>query len=297
MLEDRDYMRQPEYGEPRWRRRFGVRWSLTVCFLVAYALVFFVEQLLAGSKPQSVLYFYEHFALSNYGLSHGYVWQLVTYQFMHAGFLHLFFNGWAIYTFGLALEMELGRARFAALMFSSGIIGGVFQSLLAWLAPHFFPDAPVVGASACAFGLVAAYAVLFPQRELTMLIFFIIPVTISARILLLVSAGLAVAAMVMGMFVRMGNVANAAHLGGMAMGYFFVRLNWRAFRSRLSGTVREVEPDKPRPPRLVVTDEPSTGSAVEVDAILDKISAQGLNSLTARERATLEAARQKMSRP
>ncbi|MEY4918729.1 MAG: hypothetical protein RL616_2642 [Verrucomicrobiota bacterium] len=296
MLEDRDYMRQPEYDEPRWRRRFGVRWSLTVYFLIAYAVVFFVEQILAGTKPQSVLYFYEHFALSNSGLSHGYVWQLVTYQFMHSGFLHLFFNGWAIYTFGLALEMELGRTRFAALMFSSGIIGGVFQALLAWLAPHYFPDNPVVGASACAFGLVAAYAVLFPQRELTMLVFFIIPVTISARVLLLVSAGLAVAALVMGMFVRTGNVANAAHLGGMVMGYFFVRLNWRAVRSRLTGTVRAVEPEKPRRPRLVVTDEPVTDSTAAVDAILDKISAQGIDSLTPRERETLEAARKKMSR-
>ncbi len=296
MLEDRDYMRQPEYDEPRWRPRFGVRWSLTVYFLIAYAVVFFVEQLLAGIKPQSVRFFYEHFALSNEGLSHGYVWQLVTYQFMHAGFLHLFFNGWAIYTFGLALEMELGRARFAALMFSSGIIGGALQSALTLLAPHFFPDATVVGASACAFGLVAAYAVLFPHRELTMLVFFIIPVTVSARILLMVSAGLAVAALVVGMFVRMGNVANAAHLGGMVMGYYFVRLNWRAVRSRLTGPVRDVELEKPRRPRLVVMDEPVTDSTAAVDAILDKISAQGLDSLTPRERETLEAARKKMSR-
>ena len=296
MLEDRDYMRQPDYDEPRWRRRFGVRWSLTVLFLIAYAVVFFVEQLLTGAHPQSTLFIYEHFALSNYGLAHGYVWQLVTYQFMHSSFLHLFFNGWAIYTFGLALEMELGRTRFAALMFSSGIIGGVFQSLLTWLVPHFFPDAPVVGASACAFGLVAAYAVLFPQRELTMLVFFIIPVTVSARTLLLVSAGLAVAAIIFGVFTPSGHVANAAHLGGMAMGYLFVRLNWRAFRSRLTGSVRTVEPEPPRRPRLVVTDEPRGDIAGEVDPILDKISAHGLASLTPREREVLEAARKKMTR-
>ncbi len=295
MLEDRDYMRQPEYNEPRWRPRFGIRWSLTLIFLIAYTLVYLVEQLLPHISVQAAIFFYQHFALSNAGLSHGFVWQLVTYQFMHAGFLHLFFNGWAIYTFGLALESQLGRARFAALMLSSGIIGGVFQAFLTWLSPHFFPDNPVVGASACAFGLVAAYATLFPHRELTMLVFFVIPATIQAKVLLYVSAGIAVAGIILGMFTPM-TVANAAHLGGMVMGFFFVRQNWRFFGASLSGAAHPTESEKPRRPRRVVPDEPAADVAGEVDTILEKISAHGINSLTKREREILEAARKKMSR-
>ncbi len=294
MLEDRDYMRQPEY-EDSWRpRRLGVRWSLTVCFLIAYALVFFAEMALARFAPATADFFHQHLALSNEGLAHGFVWQLLTYQFMHAGFLHLFFNGWAIYFFGLALESDLGKKRFAALMLSSGIIGGVLQSAAAFLWPHYFGGA-VVGASACAFGLVAAFAALYPTRELTMLIFFIIPVTVAARTLLIVSAALAL----IGFGLRLDSVAHAAHLGGMVMGFYFVRLNWQGLRSRLSGKVRRAEPEKSRRPKLVIADETPAADflASEVDPILDKISAHGIESLTAREREVLENARKKMTRP
>ena len=283
MLEDRDYMKQPEFGS-RWpRRRFGIQWSLTICFLFAYAAVFFIEMLL----PKSGEFFYTYFALSNEGLAHGYVWQLLTYQFMHAGFLHLFFNGWAIYTFGLALEADLGGKRFAGLMLSAGIIGGVLQSAVGFVWPHYFGAAGVVGASACAFGLVAAFAALYPTRELTMLVFFIIPVTLAARTLLYVSAALAL----IGFGLRWDNVAHAAHLGGMAMGWAFVRVNWRHFLPPPKEITRSVE----RRPQLQVLETPPSKSLEgEVDAILDKISAHGLKSLTAREHEILEAARKKL---
>ncbi len=286
MLENRDYMRQPEFGS-RWpRRRFGIQWSLTVCFLIAYAAVFFAEQALPGSKD----FLYTYFALSNEGLAHGYVWQLVTYQFMHSGFLHLFFNGWAIYTFGLTLESDLGARRFAALMLASGIIGGVVQAAAGFFLPAHF-GGNVVGASACAFGLVAAFAALYPARELTMLVFFIIPVTLAARMLLIISAVIAVLAIILTLFAATGNVAHAAHLGGMAMGWAFVRLNWRRF---LPSKQEEMRPTERRPKLQVLETPPSKSLEGEVDAILDKISAHGLKSLTSRERETLEAARKKL---
>lgn len=294
MIEDRDYMRQPDYGGSRWPGRFGVQWSVTICFLIAYTVVFFVGL----AFPQSARFSLTYFALSNEGLAHGYVWQLVSYQFMHAGFLHLFFNGWAIYVFGLALEYEIGRLRFAALMLSSGIVGGVLQTLLTWLAPHLFPDSPVVGASACAFGLVAAFAMLHPGRELTMLIFFIIPVTVEARVLLWVSAGLAVGGMVLGIFFNTGNIANGAHLGGMAMGWFFVRMIMHGDWPKLSGALPPAERNQPRRPKLEPLEPKADTDFLErqVDPILDKISAHGIASLTAREREILEAARKKMTR-
>ena len=279
MIEDRDYMREPEeYGS----RRFGVRWSsLTVKFLIAYAVVFLLELFLQASSPENAQHFRDLFALSNYGLAHGYVWQLVTYQFMHSGFLHLFFNGWAIYSFGLALESQLGAKRFFTLILSSGIIGGVLQSAAAFLWPHYFGGS-VVGASACAFGLVAAFAVLQPNLSLQLLVFFVIPVTLSARNLLIVSVFIAL----VGFGLHADNVAHAAHLGGMAAGWFYARIILP--RARRNVTYDEAEP-KP-------TDGPQF-TASEVDAVLDKISASGIKSLTAKERAILESARKKMSRP
>ncbi|MEI7808031.1 MAG: rhomboid family intramembrane serine protease [Verrucomicrobiota bacterium] len=289
MLEDRDYMRQPEFGGSRWTPRFQLRWSWTVVLLAVYLIVFVAEIAAAKFAPQS--HFFSYLALSKEGMERGYFWQLVTYQFMHAGWLHLLLNCWAIFTFGRELETLLGEKKFLALVFSSGIVGGVFQVLVSLLWPDLFGDA-VVGASACAFGLVAAFALIFPERELTMLVFFVIPVHLPAKTLLLISAVLAVT----GIVFPWDNVANAAHLGGMVMGWFFVRRIMRSRGARLEGTFqlfpyREQEPSA----HMRVEKSPAEIVAEEVDPILDKISAQGIQSLTAREREVLESARRKMA--
>ena len=301
MLEDRDYMRQPENDDSRWMPRFHLRWSWTVALLAAYAVVFVLEILLSPA-PRLLIpgnaFCNEYFALSRTGLEHGYVWQLVTYQFMHAGWMHLLLNGWAIYTFGRELEIELGAKRFLALMFSSGIVGGVFQMVTAILWSGMFGGA-VVGASACAFGLVAVFALVYPERELTLLIFFVIPVQMRAKTLLIFSAVLAVAGIIFSESIFGGNIANAAHLGGMAMGWFFVRKILPGRWAQLAGAVRTFpsfrknnSTGSSRPPM-----EKSAAEIVadEVDPILDKISAHGIQSLTARERAVLEAARKKLA--
>jgi len=158
--------------------------------------------------------------------------------------------------------------------------------------PQYF-GGPVVGASACAFGLVAAFAMMFPERELTLLIFFVIPVQLRAKTLLIASAVIAVA----GIAFPMDNVANAAHLGGMAMGWFFVRKILQGDWSRLEGALHPAEKFAPRRPALEPLAEKPAVSFVEseVDPILDKISAQGIQSLTPREREILETARRKMA--
>jgi len=293
MLEDRDYMRQPEFREPRWRPRFQPRWSWTVVLLATYAVVFVADHLvLARFFPKND--FFSYLALSKEGLEHGYVWQLVTYQFMHAGWMHLLLNCWAIFMFGRELEELLGGKKFLALMFSSGIVGGVFQVLAALAWSQYFGGS-VVGASACAFGLVAAFALIFPDRELTMLIFFVIPVHLRAKTLLIGSAALAVAGFAFHEFIMPG-VAHAAHLGGMAMGWFFVKKILQGDWSRLSGALRPVEKVLARRPSPEPLEEKNAADFVasEVDPILDKISAQGIQSLTPREREILEAARNKM---
>jgi membrane associated rhomboid family serine protease len=296
MLEDRDYMRQPEYPEPRWTPRFHPRWSWTVVLLISYAVVYLAE-IIVSPVPRQLIpgndFCYEYFALSLQGIEHGYVWQLLTYQFMHGSFLHIFLNCWAIYVFGREMESLLGARRFLTLYFSSGIIGGVFQLLGAWVWPQMF-GGEVIGASACAFGLVAAFAMMFPEREISLLLFFIIPLTIRARTLLIVSAVLAVG----GIFIPFGHIANAAHLGGMVMGWFFVRHILQGDWSRLGGFLHpaQKQPSR-RPPLEALEKKPETGFVEsEVDPILDKISAHGIQSLTSREREILETARKHIRR-
>jgi membrane associated rhomboid family serine protease len=297
MLEDRYYMRQ---------ERFDPRRSATLMLVIANAVVFVVQSLIERS-PTLADYYYYYGALSLEGLKHGFVWQLLTYQFMHAGLLHIVCNCWAIYVFGLAVESALGRKQFLTLYFASGVIGGLVQVLADFLPFGSF-GGPVVGASAAGFGLVAAFAMLFPDRVL--LLFFIIPVR--AKWLLLLCGGLALA----GIVVPPGNapgavhVADAAHLGGMLTGILFIRYalqwdwHWPKFRRAQPSPVRRLA-RVPSPKasfwakaKSAPEEElaPEDFLSKEVDPILDKITAHGIQSLTERERRILEAARERMAK-
>jgi membrane associated rhomboid family serine protease len=233
------------------------------------------------------------------------VWQLLTYQFLHGGLLHLLLNCWAIYVFGRAIEEALGWKSFLTLYFSSGVAGGLFQVLLGVVAGGVYA-APMVGASAGAFGLVAAFATLYPERLLTLLLFFVIPVSMRAKYLLLFSGLLAA----FGIVFPGDGIAHGAHLGGMIAGVAFVRYalhwhwHWPRFPQRRARPFRPLVKVSRRESggwgsSKVVEEEdlpPEEFLSREVDPILDKISAHGIQSLTERERRVLEAAREKMGR-
>ena len=289
MIEDRDYMRDTDYNQPVFPPG-----SLTLKLLIAYVLVFIAE-IIVSPEPRLLIpgnsFCTTYFALSAAGLMHGYIWQLFTYQFMHAGLGHLFCNGLAIFFFGRKMESRLGKKSYMILVLGSGVVGGLFQVLASLLFPQFFFGG-VVGASACAFGLVSAFAVLYPDKVLTFLLFFIIPIQMRARTLLWISAALAAAGLLFPESTLGGNVAHAAHIGGMVAGWLFVKYVYNAvafsFNDQfLDGVISEPEVKPKTPNRKSQTD-------AEVDAILDKISAKGLKSLSTKERETLERARQRM---
>ena len=292
MLEDRDYMRQPAYYEPRV--------SFTVALLIVNAAVFIV-QLAASNTSSGGEIEWRYFALSLAGLEHGYIWQLLTFQFMHAGWMHIIFNSLAIYFFGRPVEIALGRRHFLTLYLASGIIGGLVQMLFALLLPSF--GGAVVGASAGASGLVAAFAMLHWEERFSLLIYFI-PVNMTGKILLAASLALAF----LGMLTPNSGIANAAHLGGILTGGFYVRLfiqgqwpGWkfpahraapREYASKRAGKSAFWHSAAGKPNEDLDTDDFLKS---EVDPILEKISAHGIHSLTAREREILENARKKMT--
>ena len=166
------------------REPFRIPWSATLVLLIVNVLVFLGQLVVERFTRFPIL---SYLALSVEGLRHGFVWQLLTYQFLHGGWLHLLFNCWAIFVFGREVENTLGRTSFLTLYFSSGVMGGMVQALAGVLIGGRFAI-PVVGASAGAFGLVAAFATLFPERPLMLLLFFIIPLSMRAKFLLLFEA-------------------------------------------------------------------------------------------------------------
>ena len=294
-------MRRPSFGPQR---------SATVVLVIVIVLAFVVQQVLERSSSFPVgRYLY----LSLDGLKHGYVWQLLSFQFLHSNLLHLAGNCLVIFFLGRPVEDALGRKSFLTLYFTSGNVGGLCQTLAGVLAsaislqPHAsYFSAPVVGASAGAFGLTAAFALLFPDQILLM--FMIIPMR--AKYLLLLSIALAAWGVVSPNNSPFGqHVADVAHLGGILAGFIFVKyavhwhFQWPQFNRRARPPIRrlvKVHSQKPgwgRDKAVVEEDMPADEFlSKEVDPILDKISAQGIQSLTERERRILETARSKMGK-
>lgn len=295
MLEDRDYMRPPSY-EPRV--------SVTVSLLIINVIVYIV-QLIGINFLKAGQFEDSYFALSLNGLKHGFVWQLLTFQFMHAGLLHLLLNSVALFLFGRAVEASIGARQFITLYFSSGVIGGLVQMLYT-LIFRLSPDISVVGASAGVMGLAGAFALLNWGIPFT-IFFYFFPVTINGKILFWVSLAFAV----IGVMTPMSGVADAAHLGGLLTGFFYVRQivqgrwhlpQWhlpvrqappREFAARRAGKKSAWGSGAIPPDEDLSADE---YLQKEVDPILDKISARGIQSLTQREREILEKARSRMNK-
>lgn len=303
MIENRDYMREAPFAPKR---------TLTVTLIIVNATIFLIQLILQSARSKFPL---DHYlALSLDGLRQGFVWQLLSFQFLHSGLLHLLLNSWGIYVFGRSVEEALGKSRFLQLYLGSGVVGGLLHVVCSYFLPQHFgglidgTHVPVVGASAGLYGLIAAFAGLFPHQRLTLLLFFVLPITLTARTLLIASAAIAV----FGLLLAGDNVAHGAHLGGMLAGFILIRWGgnlrvslskWRPLQARqrkrelVRAAVVRGRPWRTTPTETEVELPPEEFISREVDPILDKISAHGLQSLTDRERRILEAARKKMAKP
>jgi len=148
------------------------------------------------------------------------VWQLVTYMFIHAGPTHLLLNMLALWMFGTELERMWGTKYFTKFYFVSGIGAGLFQVVLGLLpfgfaAQFYYPS--VVGASGAIYGVLAAYALYFPSRPIVMFLVFPVP----ARYAVMIMGGLSLVFAMGGG----GGVAHTAHLGGLLVGYLYLKGN------------------------------------------------------------------------
>ena len=114
---------------------FDSRKSATLMLLIANAVAFVLECLRYGYHPQFSSG--DYLALSWDGLKHGYIWELLSFQFLHAGLFHLIVNCWAIFAFGREVEIAIGARRFLVLYFGSGVIGGLFQAFAGSLSQVF----------------------------------------------------------------------------------------------------------------------------------------------------------------
>jgi membrane associated rhomboid family serine protease len=230
-------------------------------------------------------------------------WQLVTYLFMHGGFGHLFFNMLALWMFGMELENTWGSRKFATFYFLCGV-GAGFTNLLA--GPLLGQGLPTVGASGAIFGVLIAFGMMFPDRPIY--VYFLLPV--KAKYFITVFFLLELFYGVTG---TTDGVAHFAHLGGAVVGFVYMlsemgvlpfRAWWNQVRADIgrpsvSGDRVFRKPTGPGDVRDAKFYDIGTGRSTPrddgvdqevIDAILDKISKGGYQSLSEEEKRILNEA-------
>ena len=146
------------------------------------------------------------------------VWQVATYMFLHGGIFHIVFNMLALWMFGAELERMWGTRYFLKFYLATGIGAGVLTVLFSLLPFGFARQlqyANVIGASGAIYGLLLAYALYFPDRPIYMYFVFPIP----AKIFVAIMGGIAF----LSSLSEAGGIANATHLGGLLVGYIFLK--------------------------------------------------------------------------
>lgn len=187
--------------------------------LILINVAVFGLQYLTGGGLLDVLFPLWPPQAEQYGYPSFQVWQLLTYGFMHGGFMHLFFNMFALYMFGSDIEQLFGSRRYLA-YYLLCVIGAALMHLIV-VTVGGLPPSPTVGASGGVFGLLLAYGMAFPKRTL-MLIFPPIPMPAWLFVTLY-----GIFELVMGVTQTASGIAHFAHLGGMATGFVIIRY-WQA---------------------------------------------------------------------
>ncbi len=212
-------------------------------------------------------------------------WGLVTYMFVHGGFWHLFMNMLMLFFFGPPLEDMWGGRDFLKYYFVAGLGGAAFSFIFAY-------NTAVIGASAAILGVMLAFAMNWP--DMPIYIWGILP--IKAKWLITILAAFNLYAANFGG----GGIAYFAHLGGLAAGFLYLKLDYRVGEEvrRLRKRVRRrgfsvatsagTASVKPKPPRPRRSHKEEDQLLDEVDRVLDKISESGLGSLSDDERRILD---------
>lgn len=140
-----------------------------------------------------------------------YIWQILTYQFLHGGIFHVLFNMLALWMFGCDLERRWG-SRFFLKYYTICVAGGAILNVL------FLPDqtVPSIGASAGIYGILLAYGLLYPDRVIYF--YFLFPIKMKHFVMIIGAISL-----YSSMTATQSGIAHLAHLGGMAVGYFYLR--------------------------------------------------------------------------
>jgi membrane associated rhomboid family serine protease len=268
--------RKPSLFTRRWTQRPRV----VLLAIIGVNVAAFIAQLfLEAYQPGFVR---EYLSLSDRGLRAAYGWQFFTAMFLHDGPWHLLGNMLILYLLGRDVESIIGQRQFLFLYLAGAAVGELGHLFL-------MPATSVLlGASGGVAAVLVAYATILPELELTSMIFFLLPIRLKAKHLAWGAFAIAILGVV---FLRIGTVTHSAYLGGCVAGLFYAHLLGFGRPSILQRALRQrrVEAERYR------SMSPDQFISEEVDPVLDKISREGMHSLTWIERRTLARAQEKIA--
>lgn len=277
----------------------AVYWLIGLC-----VGVYFVQATLIGNENMAKLFGYSQGDLAARAL-----WTVVTYMFVHAGLMHLALNMWTLWLFGPRVERAWGSSAFTWFYLWCGLGGWAFHYVFQRTG------GVLIGASAAILGVAVAYASRWPDDEV--LLFGVVPMKVRWLV-----AFMALTNIIMAVIDHrsMGGTAYAAHIGGMVAGWIYLRTpsaqSLDRFRRRIA-SAPDYGDDSPRPvpksssrprdvddivaqskaavarlrptaPAATTTATVTPVPATTLDAVLDKIAAQGMGALTTAEKQFLE---------
>lgn len=213
--------------------------------------------------------------------THFMIWQPVTYLFFHGHIWHVLINMFVLWMFGSELEMVWGKKEFLKYYFLTGVGSGIVTTLF-----HLDSTVPVVGASGAVYGILLAFALLFPNRYV--FLYFLIPIKVKYLVIVLGAI-----AFFSSFNPGYSQVSHLTHLSGMVIGFFYLRSEFRLsmakrFIDRQRHGLRGRAKTRKKQKHIELQQE--------VDRILDKINEVGYDALTREEQDFLYEASKKISR-
>ena len=259
-------------------RQWTQRQRVVLITLIAANMGAFVAQLfLEAYQPGFVA---EYLGLSGTGVQNAYAWQFLTAMFMHDGPWHFVGNMIVLYLLGRDVECILGQRQFLFLYLCGGIAGELGHLFL-------MPSSTVLfAASGGVAAVMMAYATILPELELASTTLFV-PLRIKAKYL---AYGAVVIGLIFVIIDRYGHVTHSAYLGGCAAGWLYAHLLGFGRPSVVQRALHQRKASAERYRHM----NAEQFIAEEVDPLLEKISREGMQSLTRSERRTLAMAREKL---
>ena len=271
------------------RQSLTPRLNCITDFLILSLIVSFIFQsiLKLFGVDLSIL---RSFGFSLESVMSGLVWTFFSYSFLHEGPLHLLFNILGIHFISRNLEYSLARDSYIMLFLLSVLFGSI-----TWLAFNL-DGGFLIGTSAFVMASLTRFCLMRPDNPITFLLFFVLPLSLKPRYLLLGVVGLELYGFIFSELQNTSNIAHSAHLGGMIAGFilstsFGKSIVLPKFSFKPSKTKSSNQKSAVSVTDYSIDSEVTDDLEIQVDKILDKINEKGFGSLTDREKSLLEKAK------